>query len=92
MSKPKQTKHKSIWGSTLSSKNRRVSLFAFKLNDGDLVFCLKTKRLIDFKSKEIAKHEILLTKETLNLMGQFFHNLDKDPGFIALMKEEPTND
>lgn len=46
------------------SKNRRVNLYAVKQPDGTVFFHVKTKRLIDFKKREITSTDHLYSYET----------------------------
>lgn len=49
-------------------KNRRVSISCFINGSQGKCYAIRTKRLASFKNRIIAKHEMIVTEETLKSM------------------------
>lgn len=62
------------------SKNRRINIWALE-EDGEVCFVVETKRLVDFKTREILHTRTQLSFYTFKLLQEFMFFMVNDPEF-----------
>ena len=85
MSKKKINKF--IIACSLKNKNRRIVISVYRaIKENELIFILRTRRLVNFKAREITKYEMILSEETFYNLGYLFGEMGKDEKFIEAIK------
>lgn len=77
-----------IYGLNAKSKNRRVQLFVFKSPDGVICYHIRTKRLVDFKTRYIIKTDNVYSYETFRIMLEVMNILFMNPEFEKLVDND----
>lgn len=71
------------------AKNRRVTIMVLQDNNGAIRFLVITRRLFDFKKREILEHEFWMTPETFLLVQDIINMaVDDDVVIKKLILDE----
>ena len=62
----------------LKQKNRRISIYVFQEESGELLFAVHTKRLIDFKNRVIVGSDVGYGYHTFKLLSEMMSFLLDD--------------
>ena len=84
MDEPKEEKTSEfIAGRVIKSNNRRITVGVIRdIAKDELVYIIRAKRLVDYKTREINCHEMVLTHTSFNHLGCMFDKIKKDIKFI----------
>ena len=92
METPKEKKSEFIIGREIKTKNRRVAIGVLKdIKKKELVYVIQAKRLLDYKTRQINKHEMVLTEESFAHIIHLFEEIQKESKFIEAIKEAKEN-
>jgi hypothetical protein len=54
------------------SKNRRILIAIYEVEDGDYVIRVFTKRLVDRAARKIVEHDVYYSQETFTILQHLF--------------------
>jgi hypothetical protein len=64
----------------LKKKNKRIEVLCYKEQD-DLIFCINTKRLIDFKNRDILVRNTVYTLDSALIIRDLLTQMTNEPVF-----------